>query len=110
MEIHHHSHTADPGLHRGRKWTHYFREFLMLFLAVFCGFLAEYQLEHVIEHQREKKYARTLFEDIKTDTAALQVAIHTNLYVTSRIDTFRRWVETQPINDIPSCSWYYYGR
>jgi hypothetical protein len=24
-----------------KKWTHYFWEFLMLFLAVFCGFLAE---------------------------------------------------------------------
>jgi hypothetical protein len=33
---------------------------LMLFLAVFCGFLAEYQLEHIIEHQREKEYARAL--------------------------------------------------
>jgi hypothetical protein len=25
----------------------------MLFLAVFCGFLAEYQLEHKIERDRE---------------------------------------------------------
>jgi len=39
MEIHAHSHTPR------KKWTHYFREFLMLFPAVFCGFLAEYQLE-----------------------------------------------------------------
>ena len=39
MEIHAHSHTP------GKKWTHYFREFLMLFPAVFCGFLAEYHLE-----------------------------------------------------------------
>ena len=54
MEVHHHSHTAR------KKWTHYFWEFLMLFLAVFCGFLAEYKLEHVIELQREEKYARSL--------------------------------------------------
>jgi hypothetical protein len=27
----------------------------MLFLAVFCGFLAEYQLEHKIEKNREKQ-------------------------------------------------------
>ena len=39
MEIHAHSHTPR------KKWTHYFREFLMLFPAVFCGFLAEYHLE-----------------------------------------------------------------
>jgi hypothetical protein len=35
MEVHAHSHTAR------KKWTHYFWEFLMLFLAVFCGFMAE---------------------------------------------------------------------
>ena len=36
MEVHQHTHTPR------KKWTHYFWEFLMLFLAVFCGFLAEY--------------------------------------------------------------------
>ena len=40
----------------------------MLFLAVFCGFLAEYQLEHKIEKDREKRYMQTLVEDLKTDT------------------------------------------
>ena len=44
----------------------------MLFLAVFCGFLAEYQLEHVIENQREEKYVYSLIQDLKTDTASLQ--------------------------------------
>lgn len=28
----------------GHGWKHYVFEFLMLFFAVFCGFLAEYQL------------------------------------------------------------------
>lgn len=36
----------------------------MLFLAVFCGFLAEYQLEHTIEHQREKEYASALYDEL----------------------------------------------
>ena len=43
----------------------------MLFLAVFCGFLAEYKLEHTIENQREKKYVHSLIEDLKADTANL---------------------------------------
>ena len=73
MEVHTHTHTSDPDSHRGRKkWTHYFWEFLMLFLAVFCGFLAEYQLEHVIEHQREEKYVRLLIQDLEKDTASIQ--------------------------------------
>ncbi|MEJ7674926.1 MAG: hypothetical protein WKF59_20060 [Chitinophagaceae bacterium] len=40
----------------------------MLFLAVFCGFLAEYQLEHVIEHQKENKYAKLLLSDLRADS------------------------------------------
>ena len=46
----------------------------MLFLAVFCGFLAEYQLEHIIEHQREKKYMQSLLSDLAADTATLNYA------------------------------------
>lgn len=64
MEVHHHAHSHDK-----KTWKAYFWEFLMLFLAVFCGFLAEYQLEHKIEKDREKKYIYTFIEDLKTDTA-----------------------------------------
>ena len=76
MEVHHHSHTSDPPDsyldHRGRKkWTHYFWEFLMLFLAVFCGFLAEYQLEHKIERDRAKELARSLYEELKSDSVVV---------------------------------------
>ena len=41
----------------------------MLFLAVFCGFLAEYQLEHKIEKERGMQYIHSFYEDLKTDTA-----------------------------------------
>ncbi len=71
MEVHHHAH--DPAApHHKKNWKSYFWEFLMLFLAVFCGFLAEYQLEHTIENQREKKYIQLLIEDLKTDTTQLE--------------------------------------
>ena len=62
MEVHHHSHTAL------KNWTHYLWEFLMLFLAVFCGFLAENQREHLIEKQREKKFISRLLSDLSEDT------------------------------------------
>jgi hypothetical protein len=69
MEVHHHSSPAPGGAHTPRKkWTHYFWEFLMLFLAVFCGFLAEYQLEHMIEKEREKVYIKSMVEDLTLDT------------------------------------------
>ncbi len=69
MEVHAHTHTAR------KKWTHYFWEFLMLFLAVFCGFLAEYQLEHKIEKEREKIYMNSLYQDLKSDTLNLGVLL-----------------------------------
>lgn len=52
----------------------------MLFLAVFCGFLAEYALEHKIEADREKQYALSMLEDLKLDTAALNriILLRTN--------------------------------
>jgi hypothetical protein len=69
MEVHAHTHTER------KKWTHYFWEFLMLFLAVFCGFLAENQREHLVEHQREKKLIKEMAEDLMKDTAYLQLCI-----------------------------------
>jgi len=70
MEVHHHSHTER------KKWNHYVWEFLMLFLAVFCGFLAENQREHLIEHKREKEYIRSMVEDLRLDT--VEFAIESN--------------------------------
>src|SRR6187399_715301 len=76
MEVHHHAHLASGETHTERKkWTHYLWEFLMLFFAVFCGFLAENQREHYIEHQREKQYMITMLEDLKSDTIQLSDAI-----------------------------------
>jgi hypothetical protein len=72
MEVHHHAHPASAGSRK--KWTHYIWEFLMLFLAVFCGFLAENFREHQVEHRREKQYMITLLEDLKKDTANLVYA------------------------------------
>ena len=43
----------------------------MLFLAVFCGFLAENQREHMVEHKREKKFAKRMLADLKEDSAFL---------------------------------------
>jgi len=61
MEVHAHTHTSR------KKWTHYLWEFLMLFLAVFCGFLAEYQLEHKIEKERAEKYLQSMLVDVRTN-------------------------------------------
>jgi hypothetical protein len=81
MEVHAHTHTAR------KKWTHYFWEFLMLFLAVFAGFLAENQREHYVEHLREKQFINSLINDIKVDTARLNRIISNRDIRESKLDS-----------------------
>ena len=45
----------------------YFFEFIMLFLAVFCGFIAENVREGYAEREQEKEYIISIVEDIKGD-------------------------------------------
>ena len=63
MEVHHHSHSDR------RKWTHYFWEFFMMFLAVTLGFLVENKREHNVEHQRLIRFAKQLVNGLERDTA-----------------------------------------
>ncbi len=81
MEVHHHAHTER------KKWTHYFWEFLMLFLAVFCGFLAEYTLEHKIEKDREKQFISSLVDDIKADITQLNSVVQKRDEKIQRLDS-----------------------
>ena len=90
MEVHHHSHTSR------KKWTHYFWEFLMLFLAVFCGFLAENQREHMVEHQREKQYMESLLSDLAADTTVLGNGIPLKLKRINAIDSVFQFFNQHP--------------
>ena len=69
MEVHQHTHTPR------KKWTHYFWEFFMLFLAVTLGFFVENQREHYVENQREKKYIQSFYQDLSADENDLQLNI-----------------------------------
>ena len=110
MEVHTHTHTADPGIHQGRKkWTHYFWEFLMLFLAVFCGFLAEYQLEHKIEKDREKKFIQTFIEDLKVDTASINANLLFQKRKRDQLDSLIYLLHEQKIKGYEN-ELYYLGR
>jgi len=109
MEVHHHSHTADSDIHRGRKnWKNYFWEFFMLFLAVTLGFFVENQREHFVEHQRTKQYALSLADDLKKDTSAFRVLKENYSRNIVKIDTFRNMLKSKPISKIPGGSLYYY--
>ena len=93
MEVHQHTHTPR------KKWNHYFWEFLMLFLAVFCGFLAENQREHYIEHRREKQYLRSLLEDLQTDTATMRRVYNRALIQKALLDSLINLANYGPMNN-----------
>lgn len=62
METHHH-----PASHEKKTWKTYLFEFFMLFFAVFCGFLAEYQLELKIEREKEKQFILSMADELQAD-------------------------------------------
>ena len=70
MEVHHPHHPTHK-----KKWTEYLLEFLMLFLAVFLGFIAENLREISVEKHRAKEYMHSLIEDLEADTSNIRSTI-----------------------------------
>jgi hypothetical protein len=93
MEVHHHSHTSR------KKWTHYFWEFLMLFLAVFCGFFAEYQLEHKIEKDRANELAVSFYNELKADSATIQAVINQRARKDKALTYLRKYYRDSSIDN-----------
>jgi hypothetical protein len=102
MEVHHHAHTSR------KKWSHYFWEFFMLFLAVFFGMLAEYELEHLIEHQREKKYIRSLITDLEMDIASLHNSYDNRVLQMGYLDSLHELIKGDYKNRMSDI--YFYTR
>ena len=73
----------------------------MLFLAVFCGFLAEYKLEHVIEHQREKEYANALYEEFMADSVSFSNKISARLEKEEDCDYLWSYIKDSSLTDLP---------
>lgn len=103
MEVHAHTHSAR------KKWTHYFWEFLMLFLAVTLGFFVENQREHYIEHQREKQYIRSLVIDINLDSASLNTIFKNRTQRMLMLDTLT-YLLNNPSGNQGTQDLYYYSR
>ena len=81
----------------------------MLFLAVFCGFLAEYQLEHKIERDREKVYVRNLYDDLKSDIVIYEAYENSGIEFANSIDSMMRLLKS-PDRDAHLGKIYFYAR
>jgi hypothetical protein len=94
MEVHHHAHHDGP-----KNWKSYLREFGMLFLAVFCGSLAEYQLEHKIEKDRERQFIESMVADMKVDQGKIEDVAAFCEKQAMAFDTILQMAYTKPLNE-----------
>lgn len=100
MEVHHHTHIP-------KKLKEYFTEFLMLFLAVSLGFMAENIREHQIEKQREIAYLKNVHEDLQLDLKRIDSVLKGNITRLLALDTFFNLIKK---NNIKNEDVYYYIR
>ena len=103
MEVHHHPHVEKKG------FKEYFLEFLMIFLAVTLGFFAENIREKITEHERAKKYAGTMVNDLEEDTTSLNFYRRYWDYAANNVDTLFQLLSAAPPQQIPSGKLYWYG-
>ena len=84
MEVHHHGHV-----HEKKKWKEYIFQFIMLLLAVFLGSFAETKREGWVEGNKEHEYIESMIEDIKQDTAELNVQYRFIFIQIQRMDSLQ---------------------
>jgi len=95
METHAHELHKAPG----HGWKHYFFEFFMLFLAVFCGFLAENFREELVQHRQEREFMQSMMEDLQTDTSKLTHQIAFGKMVSSNIENLISLLNDEEVKD-----------
>ena len=83
MEVQKHPHHVT---HK-KKWGEYLLEFLMLFFAVFLGFVAENIREGNVDKEREKQSIESLVKGLASDTTQLQNVIKANTKVIRHLDS-----------------------
>ncbi len=104
MEVHAHTHHQT-----GKRWKEHFWEFVMLFLAVFCGFLAENFREHTVENKRELQFVRSYTKDLQKDIYQLDSLIKKRTERKLQIDSLNFILRT-PDPDVYGSQLYLYAR
>ena len=88
METHaHHLHKAP-----GKSFGHYFFEFLMLFFAIFLGFIAENQRENIVEKKRAHQFLESMLLDVRTNIKNLDSLIQGNAAIIAAHDSLVNWL------------------
>ena len=95
MDVHHQTHD-----HPKKSWKEYLWEFIMLFLAVFSGFLAEYQLEHKIESDRAIELAKSFYEELKNDSVNVVVKVQNRIKQEDALKYLMKYFKDSSLTDV----------
>lgn len=68
---------------RLKRWRKYFFEFILIFLAVFLGFLADNIREEYFERQQAVQLARSFYEELKNDSIAATLRVERRIKLLS---------------------------
>jgi hypothetical protein len=90
MEVHKHPHHVT---HK-KKWGEYLLEFLLLFLAVFLGFLAENFREHQVEKERAHQFLQSMLLDVQDNIKHLDSLTHEDRVLSANHDSLVSWLLT----------------
>ena len=103
--------THAQHLHKapGKGIWHYIFEFIMLFLAVFCGFLAENIRENKIEGVRATEFSKSLIQDLQNDIIAIHAHQNTASTYMSVVDSLLSLSQTKLV-DRNSAKFSFYTR
>ncbi|WP_303312647.1 hypothetical protein [Hymenobacter sp. BT730] len=95
------------GGHHKKKWKEYLLEFCMIFLAVTLSFFAENTREHYVEGQREKEYARSLYNDLRIDTFTIRRTLQEKRWAGQKIDSLQQILEQNTVAQHNELLYYY---
>jgi hypothetical protein len=87
MEVHHHPKLPDG---EKKRLKEYFLEFLMIFLAVTMGFIAENLREHFSDNSKEHEYIAGMIKNLEVDTVQIKNVIALTWQQIDGIDSLRR--------------------
>jgi len=104
MEVPHHKHAEESS----KSWKSYVGEFLMLFLAVFSGFIAENLRENYVEREKAHQYINSMISDLQKDTLQLEQNNRVNRKIMKAIDSLLFYLK-EPVSDVSVKKIYVYG-
>jgi hypothetical protein len=97
MEVHHHPEL--PG-EKPKRFKEYLLEFLMIFLAVTMGFIAENIREHFSDNSKENEYITGMIKDLSVDTVRLNETIKETIQQNMGLDSLQK-VSKDELSQIP---------